>query len=178
MKKTTNDLAARYDTRVVIIHWISFLLIAALVPTGKILRDTPVGAYKMSLYQYHLVIGSLVFLMTIYRVFLFFTKARPPRLDMGWIWHNRLVVWVQRSFYLALLALGISGLAVAITTGLGEAVYKNEVKNLPTSIDTEIFEVHEVMANILIVLFFAHVGGVILHYFRHKENVLQRIFFK
>jgi cytochrome b561 len=176
MKNIQNDLTTRYNIQVVIIHWISFLLIAALVPTGKILRDTPVGADKMSLYQYHLVIGSLVFLMTIYRVILFFTKARPPRLDMGWIWHNRLVVWVQRCFYLALLVLGISGLAMAFTTGLGNAVFQNDVKSLPPSVDGEVFEVHEFMANTLIVLFFAHVGGVILHYFRYKENVLQRIF--
>ena len=173
-----NDMSARYDIRVVIIHWVSFLLIAALVPTGKILRDTTVAADKLVLYQFHFAIGTLVFLMTIYRVVLFFTKPRPARLETGWSVHNRVIVWTQRFFYIALLALGISGLVVVVTTGLLENVWKQNIEGFPQTVDSEIFEVHEFMANALIALFFAHVGGVILHYFRHKENVLQRIFLK
>ena len=171
-------MAARYNIRVVIIHWVSFLLIAALVPTGKILRDMTVAADKLVLYQFHFAVGTLVFLMTIYRVFLFFTKQRPPRLETGWTMHNRMIVWAQRLFYIALLALGVSGLAVVISTGLLENVWKQNIQAFPQTVDSEIFEVHEFMANTLIVLFFAHVGGVIVHYLRHKENVLQRIFIK
>jgi cytochrome b561 len=177
MSKIINDLDARYNVQVIIIHWVSFLLIAALVPTGKILHETEVVAEKMLLYQVHIVVGIIVFLMTIYRSYLFFTKPRPPRLDMGLPLHNALVLWVQRFFYIGLLTLGISGLAVIFTTGIGEAVLQNNINALPSKVDSEIFEVHEFSGNALIVLFFAHVGGVILHYYRKKENVLRRIFF-
>ena len=98
MNVIKNDMAARYNIRVVIIHWVSFLLIAALVPTGKILRGMTVAADKLVLYQFHFAVGTLVFLMTIYRVFLFFTKQRPPRLETGWTMHNRMIVWAQRLF--------------------------------------------------------------------------------
>jgi cytochrome b561 len=178
MSNIKNDLKAHYDVQVIIIHWISFLLIAALVPTGKILHETEVVADKMLLYRVHIVVGIIVFLMTIYRSYLFFIKPRPPRLDMGLSLHNTLVLWVQRFFYIGLLTLGISGLAVIITTGIGEAVFQNNIITLPSKVDNEIFEVHEFSANTLIVLFFAHVGGVILHYFRKKENVLRRIYFR
>ena len=178
MNVIKNDMTARYDIRVVIIHWVSFLLIASLVPTGKILRDTTIAADKLFLYQFHFAVGTLVFFMTIYRAYLFFSKPRPLRLETGWTVHNRMIVWAQRFFYIALLALGVSGLAVVVTTGLLENVWQHNIQALPQTVDSEIFEVHEFMANALIVLFFAHVGGVILHYFRHKENVLQRIFIK
>jgi cytochrome b561 len=178
MNKIENDLTARYDRRVIILHWVSFLLIAALVPTGKILHETSVVSEKMLLYQVHIGIGILVFVMTIYRSFLFFTKPRPPRLDMGWKLHNSLVLWVQRLFYIALITSGISGLLVITTTSIGEAVLQNSISTLPKTVDSEIFEVHEFVGNLLIVLFCAHVGGVLLHYFRQKENVLQRIWFK
>jgi cytochrome b561 len=178
MSNISNDLKARYDVQIIIIHWLSFLLIAALVPTGKILHETTTVADKMLLYQVHIVVGILVFLMTIYRSFLFFTKQRPPRLDMGLPLHNLLVLWVQRFFYIGLLVLGISGLVVILTTGIGVAVLENNINALPQTVDTDVFEVHEFAANGLIVLLFAHVGGVILHYYRRKENVLQRIFFK
>jgi cytochrome b561 len=177
MTQVKNDLTARYDKRVVIIHWISFLLIAALVPTGKIMRETPVGLTKMVLYQYHFVIGILVFIMTLYRVYLFFTKPRPPLLETGLMLHNQVIVWVQRFFYIALLALGVSGLILVVTFNLGGAILQNDVKMLPITIGGEVFEVHEIVGNLLILVFFAHVGGVILHYFRHKENMLKRIFY-
>jgi cytochrome b561 len=176
MSKNINDLNARYNVQVIIIHWVSFLLITALVPTGKILHETEVVADKMLLYQVHIVVGIIVFLMTIYRSYLFFNKPRPPRLDMGLQLHNKLVLWVQRFFYIGLLTLGISGLAVILTTGIGEAILQNNIHALPSKVDSEIFELHELTANGLIVLFFAHVGGVILHYYRKKENVLRRIF--
>jgi cytochrome b561 len=177
MSNIKNDLSARYNPQVIIIHWVSFLLIAALVPTGKILHETTEVADKMLLYRVHIVVGIIVFLMTIYRSYLFFTKPRPPRLDMGLSFHNMLVLWVQRLFYIGLLLLGISGLTVIISTSIGEAVFQNNINALPQKVDSDIFEVHEFSANALIVLFVAHVSGVILHYFRQKENVLQRIFF-
>ena len=177
MSKIENDLKARYDIQIIIIHWLSFLLIAALVPTGKILHETEVVSEKMLLYKIHILVGILVFVMTIYRSYLFFSKPRPRRLDMGLSIHNTLVLWVQRFFYIAMLILGISGLVVISTNGIGVAVLQNNINALPAKVDSEIFEVHEFAVNALILLFFAHVGGVVLHYYRHKENVLQRIFF-
>jgi cytochrome b561 len=177
MNTIKNDLSARYHIRVIVIHWVSFLLIAALVPTGKILHETTVVSEKMMLYRVHIIVGLVVFLMSIYRSFLFFTEPRPPCLDMGLTLHNNLVLWVQRLFYVALLTLGVSGLIVIFTTGISEAVLQNNVNALPQKVDSEVFEAHEFMGNLLIVLFVAHVGGVALYYFRTKESVLQRIWF-
>jgi cytochrome b561 len=178
MNTIKNDLSTRYDVRTVIVHWVSFLLIAALVPTGKILHETTVVSEKMMLYRVHIIVGIVVFLMSIYRSYLFFTKPRPPCLDMGLRMHNNLVLLVQRLFYVALLTLGVSGLIVIFTTGISEAVLQNNINALPQKVDSEVFEAHEIMGNLLILLFIAHVGGTALYYFRTKENVLQRIWFK
>ena len=171
-----NDLTHRYDKSVIWVHWLSFLLIAALVPTGKILREYPEEVDRFLFYQIHVYVGILVFLMTLYRVYLYFSKPRPPRLNTGLAWHNQFIVWVQRLFYGALLALGFSGLIVIFTNDIAQALLQNNRSLLPAKVDSEVFEIHEIMGNLLIALFVAHILGVLIHYLRHKENVLKRIF--
>lgn len=171
-----NDLDSRFDKSIIWVHWLSFLLIAALVPTGKVLREYPEAVDRFLFYQIHVFVGVLVFLMTLYRVYLYFTKPRPPRLNTGMDWHNQLIVWVQRLFYGALLVLGMSGLFVIFTNNIAQALLQNNRSLLPAKVDSEVFEIHEITANLLIVLFFAHILGVLLHFLRHKENVLKRIF--
>lgn len=175
-KKIKNDLTRRYDKSVIWVHWLSFLLIAALVPTGKILREYPEAVDRFLFYQIHVCVGILVFVMTLYRSYLYFSKPRPPRLNTGLAWHNQFIVWVQRLFYGALLVLGVTGLIVIFTNGIAQALLQNNRSLLPAKVDSEVFEIHETMGNLLIVLFFAHILGVLIHYLRHKENVLKRIF--
>jgi cytochrome b561 len=178
MKTTQNNLGDKYDYRVSIIHWLSAFFILSLIPTGKILRDTEGGFAKLALYQYHVAIGTVVFLLTFYRIYLFYTKHRPAALQTGWVWHDRLIFWSHRAFYWLLIILGLSGLMTVLTTPqLRNALYNVDYKNLPRLIESEIFEVHEIASNVMIILLIAHIGGVILHYFRFKENTLERVFF-
>ncbi len=83
-----NDLTKKHDKRIIWIHWLSAALILTMIPTGKILRDTSVSSTKLLLYQWHITFGILVFIMTIYRSYLFFTAKRPQRLETGWYVDN------------------------------------------------------------------------------------------
>ena len=170
-----NDLTKKHDKRIIWIHWLSAALILTMIPTGKILRDTVVSSTKLLLYQWHITCGVLVFAMTIYRSYLFFTAKRPPRLETGWFVHNNIIVWVQRLFYIALWILGISGLATIFMADIISPVLQNNWQKLPATVDVEIFDAHEFAGNLMIGLLIAHIGGVVLHYFRFKENVLKRI---
>jgi cytochrome b561 len=178
MKTVHNDLEDKYDFKVSIIHWLSAFFILSLIPTGKILRETEGGFLKLALYQYHVAIGVAVSLLTLYRVFLFFTRYRPKSVQTGWVWHDKLIYWSHRAFYWLLIILGISGLATILTTPqLKDALYNVDFKSLPKRVDSGIFDIHEIAANVMITLLIFHVGGVILHYIRFKENLLERIFF-
>lgn len=170
-----NDLTKKHDKRIIWIHWLSAALILTMIPTGKILRDTVVSSTKLLLYQWHITCGVIVFAMTIYRSYLFFTAKRPQKLDTGWFIHNNIIVWVQRLFYIALWVLGISGLATIFMADIIYPVLQNNWQKLPATVDVEIFDAHEFAGNLMIGLLIAHIGGVVLHYFRFKENVLKRI---
>lgn len=173
-----NDLTIKHDKRIIWIHWLSAALILTMIPSGKILRDTDISSTKLLLYQWHITVGILVFSMTIYRSYLFFTAKRPPRLDTGRYLHNILILLVQRLFYIALWVLGISGIATIFVADIISPVLHNDWQKLPATVDIAIFDAHEFAGNLMIVLLIAHVGGVALHYYRFKENVLKRIFYK
>ncbi len=174
-KSVKNNLNEKYYKGTIVIHWISLLLILAMIPTGSIMADMPAGPEKIQLYKVHFLLGNLIFLLTLLRTWFFFRKPRPAKLNTGSAFHNRLVVWIEYSFYWILILLAISGIATNIAAELGEAVMTGDFNLLPADMDFPSLEVHEILVKLLIALMIAHVVGVIMHYIRHKENTLKRI---
>lgn len=170
-----NNLSEKYSKGTMVIHWLSLLLILAMIPTGSIMADLPAGPEKIQLYKVHFILGNLIFLLTLLRTWFFFKKPRPAKLETGSAFHNKLVIWIEYSFYWVLIFLALSGIATNITAELGEAVMTGEYNLLPANMDFPSLEVHEILVKLLIALLIAHVLGVIMHYLRHKENTLKRI---
>ncbi len=76
-----NDLSKKYSKATIIIHWLSFFGIVSLIPMGFYMSDLPVGETKITLYKAHSVIGVMVLLLTLFRVYVFFKHERPPHLE-------------------------------------------------------------------------------------------------
>lgn len=170
-----NDLTKKYSRGAIAIHWISFLLIVALIPVGFIMADTEPGAQKILLYRVHLLMGFTVLVLTLLRVWFFFKHPRPPKLETGNSFHNKLVVWIENSFYFVLILLSVSGIATVILGELAQAVKTGDYTLLPKKLDVAPLTGHQIFAKILIALLIAHVAGVINHYIKFKENTLKRI---
>jgi len=170
-----NNLSEKYSKGTIVIHWLSLLLILGMIPIGSIMADLPAGPEKIQLYKVHFILGNLIFLLTLLRTWFFFKKPRPAKLETGSSFHNKLVIWIEYSFYWVLIFLALSGIITNITAELGEAVMTGDYNLLPTDMDFPSLEVHEILVKLLIALLIAHVLGVIMHYLRHKENTLKRI---
>ncbi|KMQ64656.1 hypothetical protein ACM46_10435 [Chryseobacterium angstadtii] len=176
MKKIIyNNLLKKYGKGTIIIHWISFLLILLLIPTGYIMSDLELGPTKLNLLKLHFGIGILVFILTLVRVFFYFHYKRPSKLETGNLLHNRLVFWIENSFYYLLIFLCVSGIATIILGNFGQAIQLSDSSYLPENVDIPSLSAHRVLAIILIILLIGHVGGVIIHYLKNKENTLKRI---
>lgn len=170
-----NDLSKKYSRGTIAIHWISFILIAGLIPVGFIMADTEPGAKKILLYRLHLLMGVTIFVLTLLRVWFFFKHRRPPKLETGNSLHNKLVVWIENSFYFFLILLSTSGIATVIFGELGQAIKTADYTLLPKKLDVPPLVGHQILAKILIALLIAHVAGVLNHYLKFKENTLKRI---
>lgn len=176
MKATTgNDLSTKYSKTTILIHWVSFLLIMALLPLGFIMARMENDGTKLILMRAHILIGLLVFALTLLRVWSFFKHKRPSRLQTGSRLHERLIVWIENSFYFILILLSTSGIATVVAGGIGEAIRENRVELLPQSYDIPPLMAHRFLAIVLVILLIGHVGGVINHYIKAKENTLKRI---
>ena len=170
-----NNLQDKYNKGTIVIHWLSLLLILGLIPSGFIMADTPVNETKVLLLRMHVIVGFIVFLATLLRVYFFFSKKRPTKIDTGSTFHNKLIVLIENSFYIVLLLICISGIAGVLMAGLGGVIQSGDYKLFPTSMEVPPFVVHKIGAIGLIILLLAHIGGVINHYINFKENTIKRI---
>lgn len=161
----------KYHKHTRVIHSISALLIIVLFILGKIMEKQGPDSV-MSILPIHSIGGYLLLLLTIYRTWLLFKKERPAPVETGREWNQKLMYLIHRAFYVLIFAAIFSGMATAATGGYPEAF---EVMDATLIHKTPIKPVHGVSTFVMILLVVAHVGGVIRHYLRKKENTLKRI---
>ncbi|KAB1231076.1 cytochrome b [Chryseobacterium viscerum] len=175
MKKIIkNNLSEKYSKGTIIIHWISLVLIILLLPTGFLMQEMK-AEMRLNLLRVHTLFGILIFVLTLIRILFFFRNQRPSKLETGSSFHNKLVVWIESSFYYLLIFLCLSGITTLITSNLTEAIQNSEASLLPKKLDTPPLITHRALAILLIVLLIVHIGGVVTHYLKNKENTLKRI---
>jgi cytochrome b561 len=175
MIDVNNDLSQKFSKGTRIIHWITALLIIILFPLGKYMDEIPI-AEKLGLIQIHAILGTVVLLLTLFRIYLFFKAPRPADLKTGSKINDLIAVWNHNALYLFLLGASISGIITLLIGGYRGAIVNND----PTLVKphSEIFslEGHEIFVLLIVLFFVLHVLGVIKHYILTKENTLKRIF--
>lgn len=169
-----NDLTQKFSKGTIFTHWVSALLILTLFPLGKYMVDIdPVE--KMNMIKIHAVLGMLVFILTIYRSWLFFKAQRPVHLKTGSNFNDKLAVWIHNVFYFLLIGISFSGIGTMILGGYGNALMSDNPSLILKKDEILPLKGHEIMSLIMMILLAMHVIGVIKHYIFTKENTLKRI---
>jgi cytochrome b561 len=174
--KKSNTSPQKYNRTVIVIHWVSVFLILILFPLGKYMAGLE-AEEKGWLIKLHGILGILIFTLTMVRSVLFFTKQRPTHLNTGSKFNDLLAIGVQRSFYILLLVIGVSGIVTLVVGGYGEMIMSSpELPELilPRSEITSL-KIHNILAVIMMILIVVHVVGVIRFNLKNKLNVLKRI---
>ncbi len=170
-----NDLTKKFSSGTIITHWLTAVLILALFPMGKYMSDIET-AEKMGLIKIHVVLGIIVFVMTIIRSWLFFKAPRPEDLKTGSSFNDKLVIWIHNAFYFLLFGISISGIGTMILGGYGEALINGNPNIILNKYEVMPLKGHEIMSLIMMILLVMHIVGVVKHYLLTKENTLRRIF--
>lgn len=161
-----------YGKLAVWLHWISMVLILVLAPLGTImvrLGDNPVRA---NLYSLHDAIGVVVLVLTLARV-LWRALDRDPEPPAGIQGlHLTFFKGVHFLLYVALLSLTITGLGMLSASGVGLSLSSLSPELIATEMQPRIG--HSLLSKLFIALFFAHLGGVILHQVQ-KGDILHRM---
>jgi len=172
---TTNDLNKKYSRGTRIVHWCTATLVLILFPLGKFM-DGLAPADKMDLIQAHSAMGTVVLLLTLFRVYFFFKNERPERVNTGSKINNKLVIWIHNSFYFVLLGLALSGIGVMVVGGYGDALMNGSPELMKPHGQIPPLKAHGLFATIIMILLVFHVVGVMKHFILRRENMFKRIF--
>ncbi len=169
-----NDLTQKYSKTSIVIHWLTAVLILTLYPLGKYMEDV-LPSEKLGLIKIHAVLGTIVFLVTLFRSYLFFKSKRPEDLKTGSKINDKVAVWIHNTFYFFLILISILGLATMYTGGYIDAITLENSEMIMSKELITPLKAHGFLATLMIILVVLHVLGVVKHYVLTKENALKRM---
>ena len=163
--------AMTYGRLAQILHWLSAILILVLWPVGYYMANVANEVGKVSLYQLHVGIGLFILILTIVRVVWHFIDTVPEPPDGLSPGNARAFRWTHNLLYLITLLLASSGISMLLFSDAGflpGTVLPEAIADVPPRI------AHNILSRIFLILFVAHVGGVIRHQMT-KGNTLARM---
>ncbi len=170
----------RYHPVLVVLHWLlAIMIIFELVMGGVFLSKVPNDdPFKVIGLRGHMQVGLAILALMLIRLVVRLWSGKPSRVDSGSPLLNAAAVFVHWSFYVTVIAMAVSGYAIAIMAGLPEIVFGGSGEPLPA--DFFAFPpriVHGILANVLTVLILAHVAGFLFHQFVRRDRLFRRMWF-
>ena len=162
---------ARYGRLAQGFHWLSAVLLTILLLIALIMTRVSDEALKTNLYRVHVAIGLTVLVLTVARLAWRRKDDHPDPLPMP-PWEQRLFRGTHLLLYAGVLLSAISGILLLVGSGL--VPIPSEVT--PEAIDNDLLARtgHMVLGFAFIVLYAAHVTGVLI-YQRRVGDALGRM---
>lgn len=167
----------RYNTIMVILHWVLALFILGAIFIGAVVLDEMESGdpQKILLLKVHIIVGAGILLFTLLRLFVRFATQQPAPLAGGNAAMNKLSTGVHHLLYLLTIFTVLSGVTLAISAGL-PAVLLDRIGELPADYhEFAAHEAHEVFANLLLLAILLHVAAALYHQFVLKDKLLSRM---
>ena len=182
-----NNTANRYGTVSKTFHWLTALLILALIPLGLIANDMPYEtseqlASKAWLFSVHKTLGVAVFFVALARIAWAFSQPKPDQLHPERKAETLAAETVHWLLYGSLVVVPLSGwIHHAATTGFAP-IWWPFGQNLPLVPKSETVAslfggAHDVLTKVLALSLLLHVAGALKHHVIDKDATLRRMWF-
>ena len=174
---TLKSSANRYGTVAVVIHWLSALLILALIGSGFRAGQFEDAATKAAILRVHVPIGITILLLTLLRIgWWAFADNKPAPVPMP-NWQDRTSRAIHALFYVVILGMTASGVGMMILSGAGPILFGGSTEPLPDFWDYKPRVPHGIGARVMIALFVSHAGAALYHHFFQRDGLLHRMWF-
>jgi cytochrome b561 len=166
-----------YGTIAVAIHWLSVLLILALIATGFRAANTPDPSVKIMLLKTHMPIAILVLILTLVRaIWWIFADRKPAPARGSPLWQERLARAVHVLFYVAIFGAAASGIGMIVLSGAGAVAFGQggvlpDFWNYPPRVP------HAAGARLIVALLLLHTLAALYHHFFLRDGLLRRMWF-
>ena len=175
----------RYNRVAILLHWLIWLSIIALLVLGLVMEDLPKSILYTG-YMVHKSLGLSVLVLTLIRIVWRLTHKVPSMPDSMKPWEKFAAHAVHFGLYVLMLGLPLSGWAMVSSSSKG---YPTNFFNLfewphipflvdianKSEINHTIRETHETLAWIAIALIILHAGAALKHHFINRDSVLVRM---
>jgi cytochrome b561 len=171
-------LVSRYHSLLVALHWIlAVLIIAALALGALVMVKIPnTDPMKIEALRSHMIGGTLILVLMLVRLFVRVRTEHPAPPSAGHPLLDRLAWASHRMLYVAVLALAISGLIMALQTGLPGILFGGGT--LPADFWVyPIRSVHYLISRVLMIVIALHIVGALYHTLLLRDGLLRRMFF-
>lgn len=173
LKSTENQ----YATMIVLIHWLTVILVVALLALGFRAAGTADPLAKAAILRVHVPIAVCVFLLTALRiVWWWFIDRRPKPVAGSPRWQELTAQLVHYSLYVVILAMVGSGFGLMALSGAGPIIFGG-VGTLPDFAKYPPRLVHGIAAVFLVGLIALHFGAALYHQFILRDGLLRRMWF-
>lgn len=165
-----------YGAVAIAIHWVSALAVFGLLASGLVMEDMPNNADKTGLLRTHAIIGALVLLLTLLRILWWWlADTRPAAHPDTPPLQARAAHIVHGLFYVALIVMGASGIAMIVLSGAGAILTGAAPGPLPDFAEYAPRAAHGVVAFLLMALIAAHVLAALYHQLVLKDRLMARM---
>ncbi|WP_028740925.1 cytochrome b [Rhizobium leguminosarum] len=168
----------RYGAIAVSIHWLSAVLILALLGSGFRAANAMDAATKAGLLRFHIPVAIVVLLLTALRIVWWWRFDRKPApVQASPRWQERLAGLVHVAFYIFILGMVASGIGMMILSGAAPAVFGAARATLPDFIAYPLRGPHGFDAFLLVGLLVFHAGAALYHQFVRGDHLLRRMWY-
>jgi cytochrome b561 len=171
-------LVSRYHPLLVALHWIlAVLIIAALALGALVMVKIPnTDPMKLEALRSHMIGGSLILVLMLGRLVARLRTEHPTLPSAGHALLDRLAWASHRMLYVALFGQAVSGLVIALQTGLPGIVFRGGT--LPASFWVyPMRSVHYLCSRMLMALIALHIIGALYHTLLLRDGLLRRMSF-
>ena len=170
---------AQYGAVGVSIHWLTAILILFQFITGFRASGMLDSAAKADLLWFHAPVGNAILILTIARViWWWFFDKRPAPSGNDPHWQELAAKAVHVLFYVLIIALAASGVAMIGLSGADEVIFDGHDAPLPDFFDYGPRIPHGVGARLMAALLILHVGAALFHHFMRKDGTLGRMWYR
>ncbi len=177
---TTHGFSQRYSPTAQLLHWGSVLLVGLAWVLGNFRDDLPKGSIHELGEFIHVSAGQLIVAFLVMRlVWRVITPPPPPEATPLGLWTDRGGRVMHYVLYALLAAVPIAGIVTLFAGGDGLPLFG--FGEIPSPwLKDEAFEhnaeeIHETLANALIILAMLHASAALAHHFYFRDRTLKRM---
>ena len=168
----------RYGAVAVSVHWLSAILILALLASGFRAGNAMDAADKAAFLRFHIPVAIMVLPLTAFRIVWWWRfDLKPLAVQGSPAWQERIARVVHVAFYIVILGMIASGVGMMVLSGAASAVFGEPGALLPNFHDYPPRVPHGLGGFLLVALLVLHAGAALYHQFFLRDHLLRRMWY-